>query len=121
MTVDAAAWSVKENSVQISITERHTSTTDEVKDYAREKAGKLLRYYDRISAIDVVLDGAQDQNMVEMIVRVDGSENFIAHDANGDFFAGVDVVVDRLERQLTRLKEKLRNRKHMARKPGRDE
>lgn len=107
--------------MQILITERHTSASQEVKDYVREKAGKLVRYYDRISAIDVILDGAGDQGHVEMIVRVDGADDFVAREANGDFYAGVDKVIDRLERQLTSFKEKLRNRKHISRKPAAEE
>lgn len=107
--------------MQILITERHMSAGEEVKDYVRDKARKLVRYYDRISAIDVILDGAGEQGHVEMIVRVEGADDFVAQEANGDFFAGVDVVVDRLERQLTSFKEKLRNRKHIPRKPAPEE
>jgi putative sigma-54 modulation protein len=103
--------------VQISITERHVATDEQVKEYAREKAGKLTRYYDRITAIDIILDGAQGQESVEMIVHAAGSDRMVGHETSGDFFAGIDLVVDRLERQLTRHKEKHRNRKHMAKKP----
>ena len=114
-------WLILAYSSKVSITERHTSAGEDVKNYAREKAGKLTRFYDRIAAIDVILDGAQDQERVEMIVRVHGADNFIAREANGDFYAGVDVVVDRLERQLRNFKEKLRNRKHIARNPAKEE
>jgi len=104
--------------VRISISERHTAVTDDVKQYATEKASKLLRFYDRISAIEVVLDGAQDRDCVEIIVKADGSDDFVAQECNGDFLAGVDLVVAKLERQITRHKEKHRNRKHMAKNPG---
>lgn len=103
--------------MRIAITERHTSVTAAVKEYATEKAGKLVRFYDRISSIDIILDGAHDQAGVEMIVRVDGAEDFVAHESSGDYFAGVDMVLDKLERQITRHKEKQRNRKHLTRNP----
>ncbi len=106
--------------VRISITERHTAVTDAVKEYASEKAGKLVRFYDRISAIDIILDGAADQAGVEMIVKVDGAEDFVAHENSGDFFAGVDLVVAKLERQIRKHKEKHRNRKHLAKNPGKE-
>ena len=100
--------------MRISVTERHTAVTDAVKEYASEKAGKLLRFYDRISAIDIILDGAADLAAVEMIVKVDGAEDFVAHEQSSDYFASVDLVVAKLERQVTRHKEKHRNRKHIA-------
>lgn len=103
--------------MRIAITERHTSVTAAVKEYATEKAGKLVRFYDRISSIDIILDGANDQAGVEMIVKVDGADDFIAHQNGGDYFAGVDMVLDKLERQITKHKEKQRNRKHLAKKP----
>ena len=103
--------------MRISLTERHTAVTDAVKEYAREKAGKLVRFYDRISSIDIILDGAQDQAGVEIIVKVDGATDFVAHEACDDFFASVDIVVDKLERQIRRHKEKHRNRKHLTKNP----
>ena len=102
--------------MRISITERHTSVTTAVKEYATEKAGRLVRFYDRISSIDIILDGANDQAGVEIIVKVDGAEDFVAHQNSGDYFAGVDMVLDKLERQITKHKEKQRNRKHLTKK-----
>lgn len=106
--------------MQISITERHAKVTDAVKEYVHEKANKLLRFHNRISSIEVILDGTNDQGLVEFIVRIEGSDDFVAKNANGDFFAGVDVVIDKLERQITRHKEKHRNRKHIAKNPTKE-
>ena len=103
--------------MRISISERHAALPDNIKDYAKEKAARLQRYYDRISAIEVKLDAAKNQCHVEMIVRVDGADDFIASENNGDFFAGIDLVVEKLERQITKHKEILRNRKHGSRNP----
>lgn len=100
--------------MQIVITERHTAATGELKSYTQEKAAKLLRYYDRIGAIEVVLDGAADQAKAEMIVKVEGSQDLVAWASERDYFASVDVVVDKLESQLRKHKEKLRNRKHVT-------
>lgn len=104
--------------MRISITERHTAVTDAVKAYANEKAARLLKHYDRISAIEVIFDGAQNQGHVEMIVMVDGADDFVASEKNGDFFAGIDLVIAKLERQITKHKEILRNRKHGTQNPG---
>jgi putative sigma-54 modulation protein len=79
------------------------------------KAQKLPRFYDRIRDIEVVLDHASDQFTAEMIVRADNKQVFIAAESGPDTFALVDLIVDKLERQLTKHKEKNRNHKHEAR------
>ena len=101
--------------MQISVTGRHVNVTEEVKSYAAEKAGKLPRFYDRVQAIEVILDHEGDDFTVDMIVTAEGRNHFIAHEAGPDTFALIDLIVDKLERQLRRHKERFRNRKHSAR------
>ena len=67
--------------------------------------------------IDVILGEESGRRSVEMIVRTAHAETFVAHERGEDLFASVDLVVDKLERQLTRHKERYRNRKHAVRKP----
>lgn len=98
--------------MQITISGRHMGVTDALKAYCHEKASKLTRYYDRIQSIDVVLDGENGRHSAEMIVHTDRSDPFIATEEHDDIYAAVDLLVDKLERQLTRHKERIRNRKH---------
>lgn len=98
--------------MQIQVTARHVEVTDDVKDYANSKANKLTRFYDRIHEIDVVLDHEAEQFSVEMIVRADRKHTFVARETGPDTFVLIDVVIGRLERQLTKHKEKSRSRKH---------
>ncbi len=100
--------------MQITVTGRHVNVTDEVKEYAREKVTKLPRYYDRIQAIDVVLDHDSGNFLVEIIVRVERADPFVAHESGPDTFALIDTLADNLGRQLRRHKERVRNRKHPA-------
>lgn len=100
--------------MQITVTGRHVTVTEEVKQFAAQKAEKLPRYYDRIQAIEVILDHEGDDFTVDMIVSA-GRNNFIAHEAGPDVFAAVDLIVDKLGRQLKRHKEKFRDRKHRTR------
>ena len=101
--------------LEIRITGRHVEVPDDVRDYLQEKANKLPRFYDRIHAFDVVLDHQSDQFMVEMIVHADRKQTFVVSDAGPDTFALVDSLIDKLERQLVRHKEKMRQHKHEGR------
>lgn len=95
--------------MRIRVTGRHVEVTDEVRGYVEAKANKLPRFYDRIHEIEVILDHESGQFTAEMIVRTDHKHTFVASEVGPDTFALVDQVVDKLERQLTKHKEKLRN------------
>jgi putative sigma-54 modulation protein len=86
--------------------------TPPLKAYAEQKVGKLSRYYDRIQEIEVVFDSGKDSLQVEIIVNAEHRREFIARVENPDAYAGIDLCVDKLERQLTDFKERIRNRKH---------
>lgn len=98
----------------VTISGRHMDVTEALKSYAELKTGKLTKYFDRIQEIEVVLDANKDGTRVEVIVNAEHNAMFIAHHNEGDAYAGIDGCVDKLERQLTDHKEKLRNRKHPA-------
>lgn len=108
------AWNIGDlgvHSVQILVTGRHVEVTDEVREYVETKAGRLTKYYDRIHEIEVILDHESEQFSVEMIVRADRKHTFVSRGTGPDTFALVDEIVVKLERQLTKHKEKNRNRK----------
>jgi len=86
--------------------------TQPLKAYAEEKANKLTKFYDRIQEIEVVIDALKDSTKVEMIVNAEHNNRFVAHHDDGDAYACVDACVDKLERQLSEHKKKVRNRKH---------
>ena len=97
--------------MQILVTGRHVEVTNEVREYVETKASRLTKYYDRIHEIEVILDHESEQFSVEMIVRADRKHTFVSRATGPDTFALVDEIVVKLERQLTKHKEKNRNRK----------
>ncbi|MCH7924893.1 MAG: ribosome-associated translation inhibitor RaiA [Planctomycetes bacterium] len=103
------------SSVQIQLTARHVEVTDDVRNYIQEKVDKLPRFYDRIHEVEVVLDHQSEQFSVEMIVRTDRRHTIVVSETGPDTFALIDVLTDRLERQLTKHKEKNRHHKHDGR------
>jgi putative sigma-54 modulation protein len=100
--------------VIVTVSSRHTDVSQALRTYAEQKAGRLVKYYDRIQEIEVVFDAARDQNRVEMIVNAEHKNMFIAHHDRGDAYACIDGCMDKLERQLSEHKDRFRNRKHNA-------
>jgi putative sigma-54 modulation protein len=102
-----------EYQMEITISGKHIEITDAIRQYALDKVGKLPRYFDRIQAIDVVADRSEGYGyQVEILVHVEHHDPFIARSHNEDLYACIDETIDKVERQLTDHKEKLRNRKH---------
>jgi putative sigma-54 modulation protein len=102
--------------VEIQVTGRHVEITDDVRNYIHSKMARLPRFYDRVHAVEVVLGHESDQFTAEAIVKADSKQTFVAAETGPDTFALVDLIVDKLERQLTRHKEKNRIHKHDGRK-----
>jgi putative sigma-54 modulation protein len=86
--------------------------SEALKQYAEQKAAKLVKYYDRLQEIEVVFDAGKDATRVEMIVNAEHNNVFIANHGEGDAYACVDGCIHKLERQLSDHKKRFRNRKH---------
>jgi putative sigma-54 modulation protein len=101
--------------MEMIVSGRHIQITVPIREYIEKRAARLPRYYDRIRSIEAIADKSDSHAYaVEMIVHIDRHDPFLATCADDDLYAAVDQVVDKLERQLTDHKEKLRNRKHTA-------
>ena len=97
--------------MQIEVTVRHTSVAPEIKAYAEKKAERLVKFYDKIQAIRVLLDHSGGGFSCEMIANVEHAPDLVAHTTGPDLRAAVDQTVDRVERQVIELKKRTRHRK----------
>ena len=96
----------------VTVTSRHMDVSPALRSYAEQKADKLNKYYDRIQEIEVVFDTGKDAMSVEFIVNAEHKNMFVARHEDGDAYACIDACFDKLERQLSDHKKKIRNRKH---------
>lgn len=104
--------------MQVIVTGRHMGVSAPLQTYCREKAERLPRFLDRVQSIEVVLDGKAGVHTVELIVHTAGAPPFVATEQHEDAYAAVDLVMDKIEEQLRRYKERRRNRKHPPRAAG---
>ena len=100
--------------MQISVSGRHLNLSQHVQDYARTKAAKLSQFFNKIQTVDVVIAKQGLDYDVEIIVKPDHRESFVGHGSGSDVHACIDLSLDKLERQITKYKEKIRGRKHKA-------
>jgi putative sigma-54 modulation protein len=94
--------------VPIDITCRHGSVSERMEDYARKKAERLPRFNDQISRIEIVVDGPHEAPEIEVVVHIDNHEHVVASEKAEHFNAAIDGAVGKIERQLVKLKEKLK-------------
>ena len=98
--------------MQIKISARHGHLSDDHQKVIREKAEKLLHYFDRITMIDVTVDlGDKLRKKVELLVDAEHKHDFVARDEHEDLAAAVDLAVDRIKHQIHRYKEKIQDRR----------
>jgi len=95
--------------LNISITCRHNYKTDEVKNYAQEKVKKLGKFFKNITKIEIVLDMEKDQHSADALISVSRGTRLVGSVQHGDPLAAIDLVIDKMERQLVRFKERLKD------------
>jgi len=98
--------------MRINISSKHLELTPAMEDYANKKCDRLTRYFDRISEIDVVVDRPSREFEIEVIAHVEHHDPFVGSMRGDDYYACIDAVVDKVSRQVSEHKERLRNRKH---------
>jgi putative sigma-54 modulation protein len=94
--------------MQISITGHHLDVTDSLKSYVETKFQKLERHFDHVTDVHVILGVEKLNQKAEATVHISGAKLF-AEDHQEDMYAAIDNLVDKLDRQVKKHKEKISN------------
>jgi putative sigma-54 modulation protein len=102
-----------------TITGKHIEITDALRKHAEEKVLKLPKHYDRLSQVEVLIDGQASGKSgvtiaVEVIAKGEHSNLFVVTESGDDAYTCIDMAVHKMERQLSKKKEKQRDNKHAA-------
>ena len=92
--------------MQINITGHHIDITDALRDYVTEKMDKLTRHFDHVTNIHVILTVEKQDQKAEATVHVSGGDLFAQHTSE-DMYASIDGLLDKLDRQIIKHKEKI--------------
>jgi putative sigma-54 modulation protein len=93
--------------VQIKISARHGHLSEATQQFIREKAEKLLRYFERLTSIEVTVD--LEGKMVEFLAHAEHKHEFVARESNPDILPAVDAAVAKIEGQIRKYKEKIQD------------
>lgn len=92
--------------MQLSVTGRNLEITDALRGYAEEKLRRLTKYLENIVTAHVVLSVAKHRHIAEVTLRV-RDLTMRAEESTDDLYSSIDLVVEKLERQLLRYKERI--------------
>lgn len=91
--------------MQVNISGHQLDVTDPLRDYVEEKLNRLERHFDRITNVQVIMSVDKLKQKVEATLHVAGGE-VVANAEHEDMYAAIDLLVDKLDRQLIKHKEK---------------
>ena len=94
--------------MQIDVTGRHVDVTDSLKAYVENKFQKLERHFEHINNTHVILSVEKERQKAEATVHVNRG-NLFADNEQADMYAAIDGLIDKLDRQLKKHKEKLKD------------
>ena len=94
--------------MQINITGHHVDITEALRNYTSEKMAKLERHFDHVTDVHVILSVEKVNQKAEATVQVSGAKLF-AEDHQEDMYAAIDGLIDKLDRQIKKHKEKVTN------------
>ncbi len=94
--------------MNLSVTGHHVDVTEPLKAYVADKVNKLERHFDHVTDIHVILSVEKLRQQAEATIDLTGTK-IHAEAENGDMYAAIDALVDKLDRQVIKHKEKLRD------------
>ncbi len=94
--------------MNLSVTGHHMDVTDALRSYVSEKMEKLERHFDQVTDIHVILSVEKLRQQAEATIDLTGTKVH-AEAESGDMYAAIDGLIDKLDRQVLKHKEKLRD------------
>jgi putative sigma-54 modulation protein len=104
--------------MNLTISGHHLDVTPALRSYVTSKLDRITRHFDQVVDVKVLLTvenlkEKQGRKRAECNVHVKGSDMF-AESSHADMYAAVDELVDKLDRQVVRHKDRLQSHHHEA-------
>ena len=97
--------------MQISVTGHHVDVTQPLKSYVDSKFERLERHFDNVTNVHVILSVEKLRQKAEATLHINGASVF-ADSVHEDMYAAIDGLIDKLDRQVLKHKEKKTSRRN---------
>ena len=95
---------------EFTIRGKNIEITQPLREYVEKRVGKVTKYFDKIENISVLLTVTKGQHVVEVTVEVPNGVLLRGEESTTDMYTSIDLVVEKLERQIHKQKTKLAKR-----------
>ncbi len=92
--------------MQINITGHHVEISESLREYVLTKFKKLERFFEHINHVHVILNVEKIHQIAEATLHINHGEIYAKADADS-MYTAIDLLTDKLIKQLTKHKEKL--------------
>ena len=97
--------------MNIQITGHNLDITDNIRKHVINKLERSTKATDKITNINVILSAQKLTHNAEVTVQLSGKSIFVESESQ-DLYTAIDLLMDKLDRQLTKYKEKKSNYDH---------
>ena len=97
--------------MNLTVTGHHVDVTSSMRNYVNDKMERLQRHSENLFGIHVILSVEKLRQKAEATIDVAGTRLY-ADETREDMYSAIDLLIDKLDRQLIRHKEKLKNHRH---------
>ena len=96
--------------MQVKVSARHGHLGEDAQAMIKEKAEKLLHFFDRLTFIEVTVDFLKgDSKRVEIVAKSEHAHDFVAHADGPDLTAAMNATLEKSKHQITHYKERLQD------------
>ncbi|MFQ6675341.1 MAG: ribosome hibernation-promoting factor, HPF/YfiA family [Fidelibacterota bacterium] len=81
--------------MNVTVTLRHASSADNVREYALKKIRKIDRFVDNTIGCRIVLDWENNERIAEINLSISGKRIFV-RESSDDMYRSIDGAVDKL-------------------------
>jgi putative sigma-54 modulation protein len=103
--------------MNLHMTGHHLEITPSIRDYVSSKMIRINRHFDHVIDVNMILTVEKLRQKIEANVHLSGKDIFVESE-DDDMYAAIDLLVDKLDRQIVKHKEKIKN-KHPGDSPKR--
>jgi putative sigma-54 modulation protein len=94
--------------MNLQISGHHLEVTPAIRDYVTGKLERVTRHFDNVIDVNVILSVEKLKQKAEVTVHLSGKDVFVEA-IDEDLYAAVDILVDKLDRQVQKYKQKLQD------------
>jgi len=99
--------------MNVQVSGHHVEVTQAIRDYVLSKLERVQRHFDQVIEINVILSVQKLRHKAEISVHLPGKDIHVESD-DEDMYAAVDLMMDKLDRQIIKHKQKAYSHPHDA-------